>query len=288
MAEHNHTYKRPTAGLIACGVGLVFIFVVAFFPVIKDLVDTWLQSDDHSYGILILPVSIYISWQKRHDLKSVCLGSGWAGKSLVTISVIFYIVAYKASISTLSSLSMVFTIWAIVWALLGKSYFKIVFFPLALLLLMIPVPAQFYSMATIPLQLMVSKASASVIMLLNIPVLREGNVIHLPGRTLEVVQACSGLRSLMSLVTLSVIFGYLTLSSNILRGLLIAGSVPSAVLVNIIRVISMVLAFYYMDFDLTNGTPHIVFGVIVFLMALFIVAMVKGFLSKWDIMRKDN
>jgi exosortase len=268
--------------------GLVLLFIIAFFPVIRSLVDTWIHSDDNSHGLLILPVSLYIIWQNRAGLANLPVEPGRAGKSLVALTILFYILSYKAGIATLSSLSLVLTIWAIVWALLGKAIFKTVLFPLALLLLMIPVPAQFFSMATIPLQLMVSKGSAVIVKMLDIPVLREGNVIHLPGRTLEVVQACSGLRSLMSLVTLCAIFGYMTLSSNILRGLLIGGSIPAAVLVNIFRVILMVLSFYYLEFDLTSGTPHTVFGVIVFLLALSIVAGFRGILSKWDKKQTEN
>jgi exosortase len=282
--------KRQTAALnpIMLYTGLVLLFIIAFFPVIRSLVDTWIHSDDNSHGLLILPVSLYIIWQNRENLANLQVEPGRAGKSLVALAILFYILSYKAGIATLSSLSLVLTIWAIVWVLLGKTIIKTVLFPLALLLLMIPVPAQFFSMATIPLQLMVSQASAVIVRLLDIPVLREGNVIHLPGRTLEVVQACSGLRSLMSLVTLCAIFGYMTLSSNILRGLLIVGSIPAAVLVNIFRVILMVLSFYYIEFDLTSGTPHTVFGVIVFLLALLIVAGFRGILSKWDKKQTEN
>ncbi|BBO72963.1 exosortase A [Desulfosarcina widdelii] len=288
MIESKNRHQTAALNPIMLYTGLVLLFIIAFFPVIRGLVGTWIHSDDNSHGLLILPVSLYIIWQNRANWADLPVQPGRGGKSLVVLTILFYILSYKAGIATLSSLSLVLTIWAVVWALFGKAVFKAVLFPLALLLLMIPVPAQFFSMATIPLQLMVSKVSAVIVRLFDVPVLREGNVIHLPGRTLEVVQACSGLRSLMSLVTLCAIFGYLTLSSNVLRGILIVSSIPAAVLVNIFRVVMMILSIHYMDFDLTGGTPHTVFGVIVFLLALSIVAGFRGILSKWDKKQTDS
>ena len=111
---------------------------------------------------------------------------------------------------------------------------------------------------------------------------REGNIIHLCDHTLQVVQACSGLRSLMTLLALSSVFGYLSLKSNILRSLLFLTGIPAAILVNIIRIFLMIIAFHYFNFDLTTGSIHTVFGVIIFIMALAIVAAVKGILSRWD------
>lgn len=284
--NNNHTNSVRSPNLIAA-FGLVVVFIIAFFPVIRNLVEAWIQSDDHSHGLLIVPVSIYIIWRQRHALKEIEIRAGSGGWLFVTMSIALYIFGFFAGISTISSLSLVMTIWAVVWSLFGKDIFKAVLFPMFLMLLMIPVPAQFYSMATIPLQLMVSKASAFIVGLLGVPILREGNVLHMPERTLAVVQACSGLRSLMSLVTLCAIFGYLSLSSNVWRSLLIFSSVPAAIIVNIIRVVMMILAFWFMDLDLSKGVPHTIFGVVVFVLALLIVAMIKGIFSKWDIKSTD-
>jgi exosortase len=266
-------------------VGLVVVFIFTFFPVIRNLVEKWIQSEDHSHGLLIIPVCCYSLWRNRDHLKNLDIGFGGAGGLLVTLSMLLYLFSYFAGISTISYLSLVVTIWAVVWSLLGKEIFKAVLFPMVLMLLMIPVPAQLYSMATIPLQFFVSKSSAIIVGLLDVPILREGNVLHMPERTLEVVQACSGLRSLMSLVTLCAIFGHFTLSSNLLRTLLIISSVPIAIIVNIIRVVMMILAFHFTDFDLSKGTLHTAFGIVVFLLALVFVAILNGIFSKWDIKR---
>ena len=182
---------------------------------------------------------------------------------------------------------MVMLIGSTVLYILGKEMLRKLVFPLFLLLFMIPVPAQIYSSLTIPLQLMVSKASVWVAGLVGLPVYREGNVIHLPDRTLEVVQACSGLRSMVSLLTLSVVFGYLTLRSNVLRSILFISGIPAAVLVNVVRVMVLVMAFHYLNYDLTKGTPHTVFGIAIFGLAILLVAIIKGSLSHWERSSKE-
>ena len=166
--------------------------------------------------------------------------------------------------------------------LYGLPMLKETLFPLFLLLFMIPFPSQIYSQLTMPLQLFVSKASVGAASLLGLPIHREGNVIRLPDQTLQVVQACSGLRSMISLLALSAIFGYLTLRSNLLRALLFFAGVPAAIFVNIIRVLLLILAFHYFNYDLTHGTIHTTFGIGIFVLALVFLALMRGVLCTWD------
>ncbi len=133
------------------------------------------------------------------------------------------------------------------------------------------------------LQLFVSKSSVWIGVIMGLPIYREGNVIHLPDQTLQVVQACSGLRSVISLLLLSAVFGYFTLKSNILRGVLFICGIPAAILVNIFRVLLLVLAFHYLNYDLTKGTIHTVFGMTIFILALIFLLGIKGLLSNWDL-----
>ena len=143
-------------------------------------------------------------------------------------------------------------------------------------------PSQVYSILTIPLQLFVSKISVALAAFLEVPIYREGNVLYLPDKTFQVVQACSGLRSMISLLTLSLILGYFTLRSNSLKIVLFFSGIPVAVLVNIVRVSLLVLAFYYLGLDLTSEGIHTVFGMLIFLLALISIVGFKVLLSFWD------
>jgi exosortase A len=261
---------------------LVVTFVVTFFPAWKGLVLAWSNSDEYSHGFLIMPVALYIAWRKKTKLASVKIKPSNWGVALIVFSLLCYLFAHFAEIMTLSSLSIVLVITGTLLYLLGFLVLKELLFPIFLLLFMIPIPAQIYSSLTIPLQLFVSKVSVAIAALLGVPIYREGNVLNLPDRTLQVVQACSGLRSMVSLLTLSIIFAYLSLKSNVLKTLLFLSGIPIAILVNIIRVTLLVLVFYYLGYDLTSDNIHMVFGVIIFLLALITIAAVRGVLSIWD------
>ena len=261
---------------------LMASFILAFFPVWKRLVLTWYSSDDYSHGFFIIPLCFYIIWRKKEVLAEIPIRSSLWGLALFIFSLLLYLFAHLAEIMTLTSFSMVLLLAGVVIYFYGFSMFKELIFPLFLLLFMIPVPAQIYAKLTIPLQLFVTKASVGISSLLGLPIYREGNVIHLPGRTLQVVQACSGLRSMISLLTLSVIFAYLTLKSNLLRSILFLSGIPAAILVNIIRVLLLVFAFHYLNFDLTKGITHTVFGIIIFILALILIFIMKTILSIWD------
>lgn len=275
------TKKNSLTTYLMAGM-LVLAFLGAFYPVWKKLILTWHQSEDYSHGFLIVPICLYIVWQKKDVLARTPIAPSWRGFPFVLIALIFYMIGSLAEITTLASFSLVLFIASVVMFLFGVKILKIVSFPLILLLFMIPIPVQIYSMVTMPLQLFVSKTSAWLGALLGVPILREGNILQLPGRTFAVVQACSGLRSIISLLTLSIVFGYFTLKSNVFRSLLFVSGVPSAVLVNVIRVLLMVLAFHYFQFDLTSGTIHTIFGIIIFIMALMFVLMFGKIFSVWE------
>ena len=133
---------------------------------------------------------------------------------------------------------------------------------------MIPIPAILFNQITFPLQLLASKVSAAVLPLLGVPILREGNVINLPAMTLEVAEACSGIRSLMSLVTLAIIYGYLTEKRVAVRVVLALASVPIAVAANSVRIIGTGLLVQYWDPDKAEGYFHASWEWIIFVISL--------------------
>ena len=258
-------------------------FIIAYFPVWKELVLTWYSNDQYSHGFLIIPLCIYMVWRKKEKLVEIrIIPSRW-GLVLTIFSLLLYLFARLAEITTIASFSMVLVLAGVVIYFYSFPLLKELLFPLFLLLFMIPIPTQIYSKFTIPLQLFVSKVSVWIGAVMGLPIYREGNVIHLPHQTLQVVQACSGLRSMVSLLALSAFFGYFTLKSNILRTVLFICGIPAAVLVNIIRVLLLVLAFHYFNYDLTKGTIHTIFGMSIFVLALFFLLGVKKLLSNWDI-----
>jgi exosortase A len=267
---------------ILLGAGLGISLILAYFPVFKSLVAVWYNTEEYSHGFLVLPISMVMLWRKRDVLSATNRApSGW-GAGLIVLSLLVYIFAFYAEITTISSFSMIPLLAGIVLYLYGAEMLKHVAFPLIFLIFMIPVPAQIFAQLTIPLQLFVSKASALIAASLGIPLLREGNVIHLPQQTLQVVKACSGLMSMISLWMLSAVIGHFALSSNTLRGILFLLSTPIAVLVNIIRVLLLIVFFYHLGIDLTRVSLHMLYGVAIFGLSIISVFLMTGLMAKWD------
>jgi exosortase len=253
-------------------------FLAAYLPAINSLVRAWASSDDHSHGFAILPLALYILWQKREALRTLPLQGSWIGLMVAFVSLFFYLVAVKGEMQTITSASMLLFIWGSVIYLFGFEMFRACLFPLLILFLMIPVPSQFIAVLTIPLQLLVTRASVWMATLIGIPIFREGNVIQLTNGTFEVVQACSGLRSIMAMLTLGAVLAYFTLRSNLMRSMLLLLAIPIAIVVNIFRVFVLVAVFHFMSVDLSRGTAHTVMGVAVFGVALGLFLLIsKGF-----------
>lgn len=243
-------------------------FLYAYLPVVSSLVRAWAGSDDYSHGFAVVPIALYFLWQRRARIAGEPLCGANSGLALSVLSLLCLVVARRAEMQTAASLSMIFFIWGGTIYLFGYRVFRLCLFPLLLLFFMVPVPAQLIAALTIPLQLIVTKLSVALASLFGVPIYHEGNVIHLPGGSFEVVQACSGLRSIMALLTLGAVVSYLTLHSTFLRVTLFVLAVPIAILVNIIRVFVLVTVFHYGHLNLSEGTPHTMLGLAVFLAAL--------------------
>jgi exosortase len=278
----NHQEKAGFHAWALPGAILLAGFVAAFYPAWKNLIQAWLSSDDNSHGVLIVPIAAFILWRKRERIAETPLSPHWAGLPVVVLSLLLYLFANFSETATLASLSMMlFLLGAVIYAG-GFPLLREVAFPLFFLLLMIPIPAQIYSSLTIPLQLLVTRSSVWIASILSVPIYSEGNVIHIPGRVVQVVQACSGLRSIMTLVTLGAILGYFSLRSNPLRAALVTMAVPAAIVVNIIRIVILVVFLHHFGIDFTQERYHTAFGMFVFLLSLGLMFSFEKGLSLWE------
>jgi exosortase A len=261
---------------------LLALFLYAYQPVLVDLIRSWIASDDNSHGFLVIPIALYLAWRNRDTLSASISSGSFAGLAISFLSLAAYLFALAGEIKTLASLSLITFIGGAIIFLFGYATFRKLLFPLFILVFMVPVPAQIQAFLTVPLQLFVSKAAVWLSNLAGIPIYREGNVIFHPMGTFEVVQACSGLRSLTALLLLGVLFAYLALRSNLLRTALFVSAVPIAILVNILRVFIMVATLNYLGLRLTHGAPHMVLGIFLFLLAVGLFFLLQQVLAKWE------
>jgi len=235
------------------------------------LVAQWRHDPNFSHGFLVPLFSAFVVWQERPKLACLKRRPSWSGILILVMGLCLLLLGQMGAELFLSRISLLFVLAGMIVFFLGWNFFQALLFPWALLLLMIPIPAIIFNQITFPLQLLASKIASAILPWLGVPVLREGNVIVLPGKALEVADACSGIRSLMSLATIAVIYGYLVERRLVPRVLLALASLPIAVAANSLRVVITGLLVQYWDPDKAEGFFHEFQGWLMFVASLFML-----------------
>jgi exosortase len=247
-----------------------------YWSTLSRLTAQWWHDPNFSHGFFVPLFSGFVLWQERDRLARIPLRPSWSGLPIILLALCLLVVGQMGAELFLSRFSLLILLAGIVVLFLGWNLFRAVMFPWTFLLLMIPIPSIIFNQITFPLQLLASRVSAAVLPILGVPILREGNVINLPAMALEVAEACSGIRSLMSLLTLAIIYGYLMEKRLWIRWLLALASVPIAVLSNSIRIIGTGLLVQYWDADKAEGYFHASWGWIIFIISLLMLYLLHG------------
>jgi exosortase len=258
----------PSLWQTAVLAGLLFWL---YIPTLIHLVGQWWQDPNFSHGFFVPLFAAFVVWQERTKLAGLTLRPSWWGLPFLGFGLCVLIVGQMGAELFLSRLSLLIVLAGLIVLFCGWSFFRAVLFPWAFLLLMIPIPAIVFNQITFPLQLLASQIASTVLPWLGVPVLREGNVIILPAMALEVADACSGIRSLMSLATLAVIYGYLMERKIWVRVLLAVASLPIAVAANSFRVVTTGLLVQYWDPDKAQGFFHEFQGWLMFVASLLML-----------------
>jgi exosortase len=207
-----------------------------YAPIIFALVKNWGSDDDMGHGYFVPFIAGYIVWQKRAALSKLVPQPNWWGLVIVLYGAFQLYLGTLGAELFLSRTALVITLIGIVLFLGGAQYLKELGFPLFLLFLMIPIPAIIYNKITFPLQILASEAADVALSALGIPVLREGNILYLPSQPLNVVEACSGIRSLLTLTFLALVYGHFFERRTWVRVLLFLSTIPIAIVANAGRV----------------------------------------------------
>ncbi len=264
------------------GFGAILVCLAFLYAsVIKFLVDDWIHLPDFSHGFLIPFVSFYFVYERRKEWYKLSLNGQWSGLVWIILGLFLLLLGNLATEYFIMRVSFLLVVGGIILFLFGISFFKAFLFPLGYLIFMIPIPSIFLDRITFPLQLLASKVAAGSLELMGIPVLREGNIIQLASTTLEVAEACSGIRSLISLLALSVAFAYFSQKSTINRVFLVLSTIPIAVIANVARVSGTgILAHFYGD-SVAQGFFHSFSGWLLFVIAFVCLFGVGALLAKF-------
>ncbi len=260
-------------------VALALSLAAVYGQVLLRLVQDWETDENYSHGFLIIPLAAYFAYERRARLGSLPVRplTLWGG--LVVIGSLALLTAGTlGSEFFLTRVSLVGALAGIVLYLYGSQHLRVLAFPLAFLLLMIPIPAILFNQIAFPLQLVASKLGENMMSVADVPVLREGNVIILASTTLEVAEACSGIRSLISLLSLGIVFGYFMDAGPAVRVALALSTIPLAIATNALRVAGTGIAAHYWSPEAAQGFFHTFSGWLVFVTAFVLLVGVAQLL----------
>lgn len=263
VATSHSAWQRWLPAVLLCA-----LVVAIYSNVFIKLVGDWYNNPDFSHGFLVPLFSAYLIWTKREELRRTPVQQSWAGVPLVVAGILFLFLGIYGAELFLSRISFVMLMAGLIWTMAGRRYLRELRFPLLVLLLAIPFPAVVYNQITFPLQIFASKLASAALPLFGVPVMRDGNIIQLPSMQLEVAEACSGIRSLMSLFTAAIFYGYFLEPSVKRRVILALAALPIAVIANGVRILGTGLAVQYWDPQKALGFFHEFSGWLIFVFSL--------------------
>jgi exosortase len=255
------------AGLVAVGGALVGLY----WGVIPNLVRQWLRDEDYTHGFLIVPLALYFVWERREKLAGMPVKPSPLGAGLLALGLLALVLGSVGAELFVQRSSLIVVLAGLVWLVLGSAILRELAFPLAFLAFMIPLPAIVMNAVAFPLQLFAAQSATFCMQVGGIPVLREGNTIVLSNTTLEVVEACSGIRSLQALLALGAVYGYFTQKAAWKRWALLLLSIPIAIAANAFRVAGTGFLAHFIGPEAAQGFYHSFAGWIVFAVAFVLL-----------------
>jgi len=258
--------------LAAFGLGLVALLTALYWTTLRDLARQWLSDANYGHGFLVPPFSAFLLWRQRDRLRALTPGGSLAGLVVVLVGLGALQIGDIAAENFLMRASLIVVLVGLVLFHLGPEMLRAVTFPLGFLIFMVPLPATLLYAITFPLQNLAATQAAWLLDLLGIPVLLDGNVIHLSQISLGVTEACSGIRSLISLVAGAAGWAYLMLPGRWISVVFVALAVPITILANAGRVVATGLIGQWLGVEYAAGFFHDLAGWVVYLFALACLA----------------
>ncbi len=267
-AASKHDRQLPWNTLIWFGA----LLALCYAPVLYRLVLHWSNDEDMGHGFFVPVVAGYIIWQRRAVLSAIKPEPNLWGVALLLWGAVQLMLGTLGAELFLARTSFLISLVGVILFLGGTKVLRALAFPLSLLAFMIPIPALIYARITLPLQLFASGVAETILGLIGIPVLRDGNVLELASQKLSVVEACSGIRSLLSLSFLSLIYAYFFDAKVWMRWVLLFGTIPIAIAANAARV-TLTGVLSEVRADLAQGFFHTLEGWVLFLVALALLVL---------------
>ncbi len=270
----------PPLGLYTLFAIAAVAAVLPFAHVLGDLYNIWNLKPEYSHGVIIPVLSAYLIWRQRAQLRELPFTGSWTGVVLIVLGLVLRFIGAATTMHTLEHYAFLLVLYGLVLALTGPAIFRRLWVPLIMLVFAVPLPSFFNNSLSLHLQLMSSVLGVWVIRAAGISVLLEGNVIDLGNYQLEVAEACSGLRYLFPLLTLSFIIAYLFRGRFWQRAVIVLSSIPITIVMNSLRIGFIGITVEHWGTGMAEGALHDFEGWLVFMLSTAAVMLVAAGLAR--------
>lgn len=268
----SHTLPTLSKRSLIPLLGITLVILAAMYAdAYRTMVKDWIRDENYSHGFLVPLVSAYFIYLKREALRRIPARPDNLGLVFVLGGIVMYILGTVGNEVFTARVSSIVVISGLILFFWGREAMRELAMPVAYLLLMVPIPAIIYNAVAFPLKLFATQCATFSLKLFGLPVLREGNIIQFPNITLEVADACSGMRSLMSLIALGVALAFLFFRSNWRRLIIILSTVPIAIATNVFRIFATGVLARYAGREAAEGFFHEFAGMMVFILAMILL-----------------
>ena len=257
------------------------LVVLIYLPVLLGLVVDWYEDSNYSHGFLVILICAWLIWRQRKELAAVPVTTNRWGMVGIVFALAIFVIGTAGAEYFSVRFSFVLLLASLTLYFFGWQFFRRTWFVFFFMLFMIPIPYVIYYSLTFPMQLFASKIASVSLGIIGLPLVRLGNVLYLPGgQALEVAEACSGLRSIMSLLALGALLAYFMQENRIKAVVLFLSTIPIAVLGNVVRISFTTIGTYAISDKFVDETLHEVAGMLVFLFS-FAMLVIFGFILRW-------
>jgi len=261
----------PQVPAVVGAVLIALLLALMYWRSSRLMYGNWTLIDSYySHGFLILPISLFLAWRKRREILKTPVAPTFWGYPFVLGAVALLLAGDFFGFSVFGQLSIVPMLVGLCLVLLGKGHFKILWFPLAFLLFMIPIPASMTQSIALNLKLFATECAVLAAQALTLPIIREGSFVHFGNDHLLIGEVCGGLRSLIALFAIGALMAYFSKSRLWARFLILVCSGPIAVIANVFRILTLCVVGYFWGSRVAAGTFHDVSGLFIFAVAFFL------------------
>jgi exosortase len=249
-------------------------FIAAYYDTLFWMYGRFIAPDSYySHGFLVPAVAGYFIWQQKEHLRTLPITTGWWGLALSLLAVLLHLFGTIIYVFSVSGFSLYLLLIGISIFLCGPAISRAIWFPLAFLSLMFPLPSAVLNAISFPLKMFVAQAGAGIVSALGVSIYREGFNITIPAGTLLVGNPCSGLRSLIAFLALGAVFAYSGPLSAFRKWILFLLTVPIAILSNLIRVPILILVSHYWGLEAAGPETlvHTGSGILVFVLGFMLL-----------------